>query len=69
MKGGTQNGFRRSYHGLDDPFILCCVIETALTLGYPLFVVLPDLPNVFPSTDSSLWAQMYKAGVAGFLFH
>ncbi len=65
----TQNGFRRGYHGLNNLFILRCAIETALALGRPLFVVLPDLSNAFPSTDhSSLWTQMYKAGVAGPLF-
>ncbi|KAK0209630.1 hypothetical protein IW262DRAFT_1255303, partial [Armillaria fumosa] len=65
----TQNGFRHGYHGLNNPFLLCCVIENALAQHRPLFVVLPDLSNAFPLTDHSmLWVQMYTAGVAGPLF-
>ncbi|PBK82326.1 hypothetical protein ARMGADRAFT_1001676 [Armillaria gallica] len=57
----TQNGFRRGYHGLNNPFILRCAIETVLGFGHPLYVVLPDLTKAFPLTDhSSFWVMMYK---------
>ncbi|KAK0432915.1 uncharacterized protein EV420DRAFT_1755143 [Desarmillaria tabescens] len=65
----SQNGFRRRFHGLNNPFILRCAIETALGAGKPLYVVLPDHTNAFPSTDhSSLWVMMYKHGAADPLF-
>ncbi len=65
----SQNGFRRGFHGLNNPFILRCAIEAALGSGRPLYVVLPDLTNAFPSTDHSLlWVMMYKRGAGGALF-
>ncbi len=65
----SQNGFRRGFHGLNNPFILRCAIEAALGSGRPLYVVLPDLTNAFPSTDRSLlWVMMYKRGAGGALF-
>ncbi len=49
----TQNEFRRRYHGLNNPFILRCAVESALGSGRLLYVVLPDLTNAYPLTDHS----------------
>lgn len=65
----TQNGFRKGYHGMNNPFILRTAIDVALAEGKTLHVVFPDLTNTFPSMDhASLWSMMYKKGVAGPLF-
>ncbi|KAK0236480.1 hypothetical protein EDD85DRAFT_737471, partial [Armillaria nabsnona] len=65
----TQNEFCCGYHKLNNPFILCCAMETVIGSGHSLYVILPDLTDAFPLTDhSSLWVLIYKCGVSGPLF-
>lgn len=65
----SQNGFRRGYHAMNNPFILRTAIDKALAEHRTLYVAFPDLTNAFPSTDhASLWSMMYKKGIAGPLF-
>ncbi|KAK0462353.1 uncharacterized protein EV420DRAFT_1265412 [Desarmillaria tabescens] len=47
----SQNGFRRGYHAMNNPFILRMAIDKALAEGQTLYVAFPDLTNAFPSTD------------------
>ncbi|RDB24922.1 RNA-directed DNA polymerase from mobile element jockey [Hypsizygus marmoreus] len=65
----TQNAFRPQYRTNNNSFILRCVIERAHARGHTLFMVFIDLKNAFPSTDlATLWAKLYRKGVAGPLF-
>ncbi|KAK0235257.1 hypothetical protein EDD85DRAFT_773440 [Armillaria nabsnona] len=65
----SQNGFRRGYHTMNNPFILCIAINKALVEHCTLYVAFPDLTNAFLSTDHvSLWSMMYKKGIASPLF-
>ncbi|KAK0441142.1 uncharacterized protein EV420DRAFT_1278896, partial [Desarmillaria tabescens] len=49
----SQNGFQHGFQSLNNPFILRYAIETALDARKPLYIVLPDLTNAFPSTNHS----------------
>ncbi|KAF9000566.1 hypothetical protein BDZ89DRAFT_918269, partial [Hymenopellis radicata] len=65
----TQNGFRKGFHALNNPFVLRAAIELALAEKKTLYVIFPDLSNAFPWTDhSSLWSMMYHKGIAGPMF-
>ncbi|KAL1738961.1 hypothetical protein HDZ31DRAFT_18271, partial [Schizophyllum fasciatum] len=64
-----MNGFRTGRHGLNNPFILRCAVDRAAADKTPLYVVLPDLTNAFPSTvHEILWLKLYAAGMRGPMF-
>ncbi len=44
----TQNGFRRGYHGLGNPFILRCAIETVLCRSARSHQCIPMDSSLFP---------------------
>ncbi|KAL1671090.1 hypothetical protein EV122DRAFT_187123, partial [Schizophyllum commune] len=46
----TQNGFRLGRHELNNPFIVRCAADRAVTEGKAFCVVFTDLTNALPST-------------------
>ncbi|KAF8884101.1 hypothetical protein CPB85DRAFT_1200949, partial [Mucidula mucida] len=65
----TQNGFRKGYNALNNPWILQCAIQMAMAEKKTLYVVFPDLTNAFPwRNHGMMWSMLYRKGAGGPVF-
>lgn len=65
----TQNGFRKGYDALNNPWILQRAIQMATAEKKTLYVVFRNLTNAFPWTNHGvLWSGLYRKGAGGPIF-
>ncbi len=62
----AQSGFRKGHRTVNNSVIMRICIEKARSLGRPLYMMLLDIENAFPSVDqAALWVKLSRLGAGG----